>query len=210
MMRLLLIFTTLLTFTLSGKTVDDYVQELRGLDKKQYILLALAYNTGKKHDFELTLTAIVWKESSFGKQIANTRDGKHGSFGIGQILLDTAMVRNGYKTERQRVNLKMKLLTDNIFNLEQAIKELEYWKSIYKDRNQHYDWLRLTVASYNAGWKTVRSPKGKQYADDVMLRIKAIKRYFLTTKKFNDKVSREHLKSIQDDVKRKYGKKKRT
>lgn len=204
MKRILVVLMLLLTVTLSGKTVDDYVRELKQLNKQQYLILSLAYSIGRKSDLELTLTAIVWKESSFGKQIANTKDGKYGSFGVGQILLETAMSRNGYKSNDERLKLKMQLLTDNVFNLEQAVKELLYWKSIYKDRMNHYDWLRLTVASYNAGWRTVKSPKGKRYADDVMLRIKAIRKFFLTSKTFPEKLSREHLLTIQKDVKKKY------
>lgn len=187
---------------LYGNKVDDYVKELRNLDKNQSMNLVMSYWVGKPNDFALTLMAIVWKESNFGKYQSNTRDGKYGSFGLGQILLETAMARMNVKSDKDRRALKMKLLTDNAFNLRLAMKELMYWKNIHKVKKKRKYWLTCTIASYNAGWKSVYSEKGKAYSKDVLIRIKALKKFFKTTKTFKHKVTVEHMKEIQSDIRK--------
>lgn len=198
------IFFTLFFFysILYSNQIDDYVKELRNLDKNQSMNLVMSYWVGKPNDFALTLMAIVWKESNFGRYQSNTRDGKYGSFGLGQILLETAMSRLNLKTDKERRALKVKLLTDNAFNLRLAMKELMYWKNIHKEKKRRKYWLTCTIASYNAGWKSVHSEKGKAYSKDVLVRIKALKKFFRTTKHFKHKVTVEHMKDIQQDLKK--------
>lgn len=201
MKKLLVCILFLMNITLA-KTVEDYVQELRNLTQEQYLILAQTYMYGKRSDLAITLTAIVWKESSFGKHLANSKDGKYGSFGLGQILLETAMARHGYKTDSQRRKLKYRLMTDSLFNLKQAVIELKYWKKIYKDRKD-WDWLRKMIASYNTGWKGRNSIKGKKYSDDVNLRMRALRVFFQTTKEFKNTAAKEHLIEVQNDVRNK-------
>lgn len=200
-MRKLLIFYFSFVMFLFSSTVDKYVKELHQLTKEQSNIMALSYWAGKPDNFGLTLMAIVWKESSFGVHTSNSKDGGYGSFGIAQILLETAM-RRLHVDIRNRKSLKLKLLTDPVFNLHLAIQELNYWKRIYKHERKSKFWYTLTLASYNAGWKNVTNPKGKAYAEDVINRIRALRKYFQYTKVFNHKVSREHLKDIQEDLRR--------
>lgn len=198
-MRKLLLFFIFVT-SLYSRSVDAYVTELKNLDKNQSMTMVMSYWTGVKSDFGLTLMAIVWKESSFGKNLSNTRDGKYGSFGVGQILLETAMRRLNKTSKADRKDVKMKLLTDTAFNLKLAMEELTYWRKYHKDKKKRKYWLTCVIASYNAGWKSVYSSKGKEYAKDVLVRIKALKKYFKTTKEFKHKVTIEHMKDIQQDL----------
>lgn len=200
MMRVLLTLMMFFSFVFSN-TVERYVKELDTLDSNQTLALILAYWSGRKSGFELTLTAIVWKESSFGKHLANSRDGKYGSFGIAQILLDTAMSRLNLKGQSNRKKLKERLLTDNVFNLKMATQELNYWKTQHHLKANKKYWLTLTIASYNAGWRGIYNPKGKKYAKDVLLRIKALKKWFKKTDQFKYVPTKEHMKDIKRDLK---------
>lgn len=140
--------------------------------------MALAYRIGSRDGYGLLLTAIIWKESSFGVKLINRKDGKNGSYGVAQILLETAMVRNNVKTSKEVRDLRMKLLTDHIFNLNEAVKELKFWRQYHKVRKKRKQWRLYTVASYNAGFRSYKSPKGRAYANDIAVRIEALKKFF--------------------------------
>lgn len=201
-MKKLLLILFLFSFSLS-KSVDDYVNDLKNLDKNQSMTMVASYWAGSKEEFGLTLMAIVWKESSFGKNIANSKDGKYGSFGVGQILLETAMARLNKKGSKARKEMKMKLLTDMAFNLNLAVQELVYWRNHHKDKKKRKYWLSCVIASYNAGWKSLNSKKGMEYSKDVLIRVKALKKYFRNLTTYKYKVTEEHLKDIQADMKNK-------
>lgn len=145
--------------------------------------MALAYRIGSRNGYGLLLTAIIWKESSFGVKLINRKDGKNGSYGVAQILLETAMVRNNVSTSEEIRKLRMRLLTDHIFNLKEAVKELKFWNEYHKVRKKRKQWRLYTVASYNAGYKSYNSSKGKAYANDIAVRIEALKK-FLDRDKF--------------------------
>lgn len=201
-MKTLLKFIILVFFVVSleAKSVEGYYKDLTKISRNQSFLLAASYYSGRHDDLGLTLAAIVWKESSFGVKITNSRDGKFGSFGVAQILLETAMVRNNIKTKKGRKELKLRLISDVQFNLQQARLELKFWRKQYRDIRKNKYWFSLMLASYNAGWKNYGNPKGKAYAEDVKKRIQALKLYFKRTEKF-DKVAKEHLLDIQRDLK---------
>lgn len=169
----------------ANKSVYRYVQELKGLTEQQALVLVFAFESGVKEDLSLTLASIVWKESSFGKNTINNKDGKYGSFGLAQILLSTSASRHGIKTKRGLKNLRLKLLNDHNFNLREAISELTYWRKVYQNNGSKY-WFTLMIASYNAGWKGIRSSKGKSYSKDVLQRIKALKAFFSDERNFEN------------------------
>lgn len=199
-MKLIILIISIVT--IEAKSVESYYEDLTKITRNQSFLLAAAYYSGRNDDLGLTLAAIIWKESSFGVKMTNSKDGKFGSFGVAQILLETAMVRNNVKTKKQRRELKLRLISDVSFNLEQAILELKYWKKQYKDIRKNRYWFSMMLASYNAGWRSYNHPKGKAYSDDVKKRIKALKLYFKRTTKF-DKVAKEHLLDIQRELREK-------
>lgn len=163
--------------------IRTYAKTLERLTTEQYITLVQAYKKGCEQGMGLLLTAIVWKESSFGRRMVNSRDGKNGSFGVAQILLDTAMKRNKVTSTKDKEKLKFKLLTNPDFNLEQALAELTFWREYHKKRNKR-QWRLFTVASYNTGKKSYNSTLGKKYANDIAVRIEALK-MFLDREEFN-------------------------
>lgn len=168
---LLIILLTLLPLGASTNKLRNYVKELDKMSQTQVSFLVASYYAGEEINMGLTLAGIVWKESNFGKYIVNSADGKYGSFGLAQILLQTSMSRHNVKSSIEREALKLRLITDHAFNLKEAVTELRYWKNYYKGKTKFLT-LR-TVASYNSGWKGYTG-KGKLYSDDVRLRRKAL------------------------------------
>ena len=193
------IVLTLLAFyaIMIGKTVDEYLQELKSLSDTQSAFLVASYVAGKEHDLGYTLASIVWKESSFGKFLINKKDGKYGSFGLAQILLQTALKRNNInpKDKKARDQLINRLITDHKFNLTEAIKELLYWKKQYKNVKKSRWWYLHMVASYNAGWKGFKSKSGERYFKDISKRTKALKIFFKNKKYWNN-----FLRKYQTDI----------
>lgn len=147
-------------------------QELESLTKSQYEEMIRSLKDGKDHDLSLTLAAIAWQESRFGKKVINTKDGKHGSFCKYQILVQTASKRhnlNVYAT----VN---KLMFDRKFCSSNAIAELTFWKKYHKG-----NWKKM-VASYNAGFKSIDNPLGSLYAEQVAIKLRVLSKFI---KKYN-------------------------
>ena len=87
MLRILSTLSILFCMAFSSMT---YREELRNLTPRQYAVLMHSLEAGRSEDLGLTLAAIAWKESSFGKEKSNPGDGKHGSYGSHQILLTSA------------------------------------------------------------------------------------------------------------------------
>lgn len=198
--RILIVFFLMVSFVQS-KTVKDYVEELRNMSEEKYTFIVIGYYIGVKYDLGLTIPAIMWKESSFGRYTINKKDGRYGSFGVAQILLETALRRNK-NLKLTREELRIKLITDHRFNIEQARDELLYWKDYYKNKLGYKYWFTHMVSSYNAGWRGYSSRQGREYAEDIKKKIKALKIYFQTTKRF-PKLTRKHMLDIQKDLRSK-------
>jgi hypothetical protein len=154
--------------------IDKYYKDLYNLNDEQIYNMIFSYAMGNKdgNDLGLTLAAIAWKESLFGKYSINLADGKHGSFGMYQIVLDYAAIRNNIKTIWAKSRLAESLLRDKAFAAEEAIAVLKY----FMNRNG-CSW-RCGVASYNAGFSGLKSKEGREYAHDILLRVKALDRKF--------------------------------
>lgn len=193
MLRFMLGILFMLT-ALNSKTVDDYLSELRKLTDSQSAFLVAGYEYGKKYDLGYTLASIIWKESSFGNSLVNKKDGKYGSFGLAQILLQTSMSRNGVNPKNRKAVEKLvnRLITDHVFNLQEATAELLYWKKYYKETRKSKWWYTHMVASYNAGWRGYKSNQGKAYYDDIKKRNAALK-IFLKQKKYWNKFLKKYL-----------------
>lgn len=178
LLLLLFLFTSLLAETEQMKTVKLYSRLFGKLSVEQKMIFIASYKSGAKEGLGITQAAIVWKESTYGKHLINDKDGQFGSFGIGQILLTTSMLRHNVTSIKDRIKLREKLLTDNTFNLKEGLEELKYWRKVHRDIYKRKQWLKWTIASYNNGNKSYETKKGQKYANDVMLRMEAIKHYF--------------------------------
>lgn len=206
-MRSIVIFITfIITWSFFyGETraekIDRYVRYLETMSQEQKMLLAASYRSGARKGLGITQAAIVWKESGFGKILINESDGLLGSFGLGQILLTTSANRHKVKTKEGLARLRERLVTDHVFNLNESLTELVTWRKIHQSKRS--DWWIYMVASYNAGHKSYTSKAGKRYADDVNIRVLALKKYFKEYeqhKQKNGKVVHNHLLSIKKDL----------
>lgn len=185
------------------RLIQTYAVFLNKLKTEQYINLVLAYRIGNQNDLGLVLAAIVWKESGFGVNTVNSRDGQHGSFGLAQILLDTSMARNNITTEEGKKNLKFRLLTDTKFNLSEAVKELKGWIRYHRDVYKRKDWSIRAIASYNTGRRSYDHPRGKKYADDVDIRLAALRLFFQQEEIRVNKTMDKELNAIASEYRKK-------
>ena len=172
MKRFLLLVLIVLSTLGADTKVDKYYKELYNLSNEQRYKLYFSYAMGYKHDLGLTLAAIAWKESHFGKYPMNLADGKHGSFSMYHIVLDYAALRRNKTSMWDKSRLAETLLKDDVFAAEEAIAVLKYFGS-----KKNCNW-KCSVASYNAGHLGLKSKKGAAYAEDIALRTKAIDKYF--------------------------------
>lgn len=178
MKKLLLVITMVLVSLVQAadwEEVNRYYRQLKRLDKDQLEIMLYSYKVGATHDLGYALAAIAWKESNYGKYLMNIFDGNLGSYGVYHILLETAISRNKIKTNWDKSRYAEKLVFDIELCADEAISELLYWKSYFK--RSATPWKAM-FAGYNAGYKGLRSTAGKAYADDAVLRVKALQKYF--------------------------------
>lgn len=159
----------------SEAVINSYVKQLENLTKEQKKIMLYSYRVGEPEDLGYSLAAIAWKESMFGKYMLNLADGRLGSFGVYHILLEYAIARARIKDDWNTSRLAERLMYDLDFSAKEAIGELKFWKNYF--RKNKYQWKSM-FAAYNAGTAALKSKKGKQYADDAVLRVKALERYF--------------------------------
>ena len=152
-----------------------YLEELEKLTTEQKEVLYLAYSAGAEKGYGLTLAAIAWKESQFGKYMLNITDGKYGSYGPYHVLLDYAIVRHNVTTKWEKSRLAEKLLYDMEFSSNEALDVLIYYHDRFKKKDNPWRWA---VAAYNNGNKALTTDKGKKYAEDIALRVVTLKKYF--------------------------------
>lgn len=162
-------------FASEAEIINNYYQRLEQLSNEQIKVMIYSYQVGVEYNLGYSLAAIAWKESDFGRYLLNLSDGKYGSFGVYHVLLEYAAARNKLKTSWERSRYAEKLMLDMELCAQEAISELLFWNKRY--RKQEHSLLRA-LAAYNAGGKNINSPAGKLYAEDAMLRIKALQRYF--------------------------------
>jgi len=167
---LTLVFISLSLYASPFKKIDSLTTE-------QYNNLIWIYQQGKKYDLELTLTAIAWKESHFGKYPINLSDPSGGLFHnlLGSVCCRLNLTPNQWNQSR----ILEKLISDKEFALQQAVAELLYWKSYWKVRNKRYLWKRM-ISSYNGGHKG-----NIRYYKDIVKKIRYLKRYFKWLNKNN-------------------------
>lgn len=152
-----------------------YLEELEKLTTEQKEVLYLAYSAGAEKGYGLTLAAIAWKESQFGKYMLNVTDGKNGSYGPYHVLLDYAIIRHKVTTNWGKSRLAEKLVYDMEFSSSEALDVLTYYHERFKKKNNPWKWA---VAAYNNGHKSLTTSKGKKYAEDIALRVVTLMKYF--------------------------------
>lgn len=180
MLRILILLLIAYTGAFSTLTkvhpkVESYYREILNMTPEQKETLFSAYVYGLKDDLSLTLAAIVWKESKAGVWTINLNDGKYGSYSAYHINLEYAAARHNVKTSWGRSRLAEKLLQDEEFAAEEALTVLR----AYKTKNCNH---RCSLAKYNGGNLGNRITKAMAYADDVMLRIQALDKFFKQNK----------------------------
>lgn len=128
--------------------------------KEQDRLINLAASYGEPFNYQKTLAAIVVQESFVGQYVVrvNPKDGKHGSYGITHIMLDTAMWLEGVQSSwKAKARIAPRLMKDDIYALTLAKKKLD---SIHKG-----DWM-ATWSKYNGG--------SKEYANKIKQHIRTL------------------------------------
>lgn len=181
MLRILILLLIAYTgvFATSSKVnpkVESYYEEILNMTPEQIGTLYSAYAYGIEDDLSLTLAAIVWKESKAGVWTINLNDGKYGSYSAYHINLEYAALRHNMNTSWGRSRLAERLLQDEEFAAGEALTVLKAYKT--KTCNHH-----CTLAKYNGGNLGDKNNRSVAYANDVILRIKALDKYFNENKK---------------------------
>lgn len=166
MKYLLLLFITL---TMSYGSSLSY--DLNHLSNNQRALMLSTYHKAKQFNLGYTMTAILWKESTFGRYNINLGDPSCGNFHImpKYLIKRTDLDDNNWNRSR----LCSRLMTDPDFSFSVALIELKFWQNYWKAKGVSIPWSH-TVASYNAGTKWYN---GKSYLKDIKARIKILKHY---------------------------------
>lgn len=159
-----------------SSTVERYYKELKNLSDTQKIALVEFYVYGQDYGYDEILAAIAWKESSLCTQKISSGDGTMGSYGCMQVQLYYDLKVKKADMKKKTINtVKNMHINNNTYNAHAAIHNLNKWKE------RHGGNIRHILASYNAGTKGLRSPIGAKYAEDILIRSKAIKKYLQTS-----------------------------
>lgn len=162
-------------FATEAEQVNRGYKSLYKLTAPQLKVMLYAYKAGQPYDLGYTMAAIAWRESNFGQWPMNIHDGKWGSFGVFHILMESAASRNKLTTDWERSRFAEQLVFDIKVCADEAIAELTYWQR--KFRNSPEPWKSM-VAGYNAGHKALNSSAGRDYVNDIVIRVKALNKYF--------------------------------
>jgi len=170
MLKVLLLLLTIFLYGSPFKKINS-------LSKEQYANLIWIYTKGKKYDLGLTLSAIAWQESQFGKYPINLADPSGGLF---HSLAGSVCCRLHLKPNRwNQSRVIEKLIKDNNFALNQALEELMLWKSYWTIRKK-LNIYKYMISSYNGGTKG-----NLKYYYKISKKVKYLKRYFKWLKKHN-------------------------
>lgn len=148
-----------------------------------------SYAYGSKEGLGLTLAAIAFQESDFGKYKINWTD---PSFGAHHILLKTATNMLNIKGHYNKILLGQQIMEDYDLSANLALMVLDYWKKRLK-REGHFTW-RALWGSYNAG-NNYDGSAAKKYSESVAEKILWIQRCGLS------KEERSKLKAVGPNYK---------
>lgn len=153
-----------------NKVLNEYdrsAEELNNLSSEQVKTLNTNLDNKDSIGNGILLSAIAWKETTFGINKSNPGDGKLGSYGSHQILLTSALKR--YKGVSKN-DLKKQLIRDEHKSMKLANDELAYWTNYYDQKNNLTEDQKIikSIASYNAGFKSDTITAGKNYVIDIV------------------------------------------
>ena len=168
----LLVFFNINLFANTNKLM----YELNHLSTSQYEVLLKTYAKGSAFNLELTMTAIAWQESYFGKWKINLAD---PSFGVFHNLISSVMERHNLKGNWNRSRIAEKLLDDYDYSFAESLAELTFWRMYWKNKKIPRVWSHM-VMSYNAG---SNYNNGKNYLKHIRFKIYALKKYIKQHKK---------------------------
>jgi len=157
--------SVIVTFNLlQADTVKQYLNELSHLNKPQQEVMFNTYKKAKEFDLQLTMTAIAWQESKFGKYKLNLNDPSCGVFHV----MPSTITKNKWKQSR----MCERLIADYDFSFSVALQRLKYFYNywISKGCNKNTAWKR-SIMSYNAGYDYRH---GNKYYKQIVKRLKAI------------------------------------
>lgn len=156
--------TTFVSALLISVTVNATEYTCDNFTLEQQQILKMAYVIGAPYDRGFTLAGIVWRESFVGQYVVrvNSKDGDHGSYGIGQMMLTTAMeLTDVDSTWQARAHLAPLLMSDDIFALHLSMRLLV-------KNGTETNWRR-SIRKYNGAGEAA-----EKYADDVITRIRVL------------------------------------
>ena len=200
MVRILLLIIPLFLFSfqkytyvkISGKsykihTVEYYKNQFKYLSVKQKKNANKVWEKAKQFNLQYTMTAIAFKESSFGRALLNDNDGRGtdlGSYGIFHNLVDSVYDRymdvkpkSKIKQWEIKLHLAKRLRDDFDFSFTQALAELKYWENYAIARGQKWNKWKLMIMCYNGGTYGDKNIKSIIYYYEIVNIIKAIKWY---------------------------------
>lgn len=159
------------------KLLNKYVKDLDNLNPSQLDIMFKSYKYGLEYGLEYILPAIAWKESNFGEFMLNLSDGEYGSFGPYHIRLDYSIKRNNITSKWLRDRHAEKLINDLEYSAREAIYLVNYWYENLKTKYKKQNIDREMFSAYNGGFNYNNS-LAISYADDALLRVKALQLFF--------------------------------
>jgi len=197
-MKKLILLLMVLVVSLFAKPLKPesvLAKELTKLDKGQQELLFKSYIYAEQNGYGYTLTAVAWKESNFGKIVANPKEGKYGTYGPYQSKVEDVLARNHLKPTKDNIaKVREQLLHDLKFAANDAIIELKAWDHSHAKKKK-VNVYRSTLAAYNAGTAAEKSSLGKGYAEDIVHRLPIVKKYIMSKPELLASY-KEHAKTI--------------
>lgn len=176
-MKSLIILLTLISLSFADiPNKMDLAKDLDNLSYNQRSVLVDVYYSAKEKTKSKTesllLTAIAWKESSFGEKLESST----GDYGTFQINLKTFVSRFGEDLKQAGIlkHSKTMLKYNRNIGMTAALAELNYWKEKYNGD------LDKVLSSYNAGHNL---NAGKEYSIDVKQRMIILDSYLKLAQK---------------------------
>lgn len=162
---------TYMVFTLASGTATASLSTQCNIEFTDHQLATMgrAWTTGSKADLGYTLAAITWKESRAGEDVVRYKGSlKNANLGAWQNKVESVAKREGCKTKKCYADVAYRLITDQKYASEHALKEMNFWMSTHKNN------VRSALASYNSGYS--HNSRSKSYAQSVLAKTKYLKK----------------------------------
>lgn len=162
---------TYMVFTLASGTATASLSAQCNIEftDHQLATMSRAWNTGIKSDLGYTLAAISWKESRAGEDVVRYNGSlKNANLGAFQNKVLSAGKREGCKSRKCYADVAYKLITDQKFASEHALREMNFWMGVHNNN------VRGALASYNSGHS--HNSRSRSYAQSVLSKTKYLKK----------------------------------